>query len=98
MDGLGNCMLITPEAGPRVRWITILTDAPLMLLEPPKMKSVVTVQNVWIFARFLPSLVRPSRRMNLEKHVMMPVNVKNIFMKRRNGKFAVYVFIFAHME
>lgn len=24
-----SCMLITPEAGPRVRWITILTDAPL---------------------------------------------------------------------
>lgn len=24
-----SCMLITPETGPRVRWITILTDAPL---------------------------------------------------------------------
>jgi epoxyqueuosine reductase len=24
-----SCMLITPEAGPRVRWTTILTDAPL---------------------------------------------------------------------
>ena len=24
-----SCMLITPEAGPRVRWITVLTDAPL---------------------------------------------------------------------
>lgn len=24
-----NCLLITPEHGPRVRWITVLTDAPL---------------------------------------------------------------------
>ena len=24
-----SCMLITPEHGPRVRWITVLTDAPL---------------------------------------------------------------------
>jgi epoxyqueuosine reductase len=31
--GLGwigkSCMLITPERGPRVRWVTVLTDAPL---------------------------------------------------------------------
>lgn len=26
-----SCMLITPEAGPRVRWITVLTDAPLQV-------------------------------------------------------------------
>jgi epoxyqueuosine reductase len=24
-----SCLLITPEAGPRVRWVTVLTDAPL---------------------------------------------------------------------
>jgi epoxyqueuosine reductase len=34
MAGLGwigkNCLLITPEAGPRVRWTTILTNAPLI--------------------------------------------------------------------
>jgi epoxyqueuosine reductase len=24
-----NCMLVTPQAGPRVRWATVLTDAPL---------------------------------------------------------------------
>lgn len=33
LAGLGwigkNCMLITPEVGPRVRWVTVLTDAPL---------------------------------------------------------------------
>jgi epoxyqueuosine reductase QueG len=33
MAGLGwigkNCMLITPERGPRVRWASVLTDAPL---------------------------------------------------------------------
>lgn len=31
--GLGwigkNCLLVTPEAGPRVRWVTVLTNAPL---------------------------------------------------------------------
>ncbi len=34
MAGLGwigrNCLLITPKDGPRVRWTTILTDAPLI--------------------------------------------------------------------
>lgn len=33
LAGLGwigkSCLLVTPEAGPRVRWTTILTDAPL---------------------------------------------------------------------
>jgi epoxyqueuosine reductase QueG len=33
LAGLGwigkNCMLITPQAGPRVRWATVLTDMPL---------------------------------------------------------------------
>jgi len=33
LAGLGwigpSCLLITPEVGPRVRWVTILTDAPL---------------------------------------------------------------------
>lgn len=33
LAGLGwigkNCLLITPEHGPRVRWISVLTDAPL---------------------------------------------------------------------
>lgn len=33
LAGLGwigkNCLLVTPQAGPRVRWATILTDAPL---------------------------------------------------------------------
>lgn len=35
LAGLGwigkNCLLITPEHGPRVRWISILTDAPLQI-------------------------------------------------------------------
>ena len=33
LAGLGwigrNCLLITPDHGPRVRWVTVLTDAPL---------------------------------------------------------------------
>jgi epoxyqueuosine reductase len=33
LAGLGwigkNCLLVTPDHGPRVRWITVLTDAPL---------------------------------------------------------------------
>jgi len=37
LAGLGwigkNCLLITPERGPRVRWATILTDAPLKVTE-----------------------------------------------------------------
>jgi epoxyqueuosine reductase QueG len=38
LAGLGwigkSCLLVTPEAGPRVRWITILTDAPLETGKP----------------------------------------------------------------
>jgi epoxyqueuosine reductase QueG len=38
LAGLGwistNCMLITPEYGPRVRWATILTDAPFGIGQP----------------------------------------------------------------
>ena len=38
LSGLGwigpNCLLITPEFGPRVRWVTILTDAPLTTGKP----------------------------------------------------------------
>jgi epoxyqueuosine reductase len=37
--GLGwigkNCLLITPEHGPRVRWISVLTDAPLETVDNP---------------------------------------------------------------
>ncbi len=38
LAGLGwigkNCLLITPEVGPRVRWVTVLTDAPLSTGKP----------------------------------------------------------------
>ncbi len=38
LAGLGwigpSCLLITPEMGPRVRWVTILTDAPLETGDP----------------------------------------------------------------
>lgn len=39
LAGLGwigkSCLLITPEAGPRVRWATVLTDAPLQVAGEP---------------------------------------------------------------
>lgn len=39
LAGLGwigkNCLLITPEMGPRVRWATVLTDAPLAATGEP---------------------------------------------------------------
>ncbi len=38
LSGLGwigpSCLLITPESGPRVRWVTVLTDAPLETSAP----------------------------------------------------------------
>jgi epoxyqueuosine reductase QueG len=38
LAGLGwigkSCLLVTPEVGPRVRWATVLTDAPLEAGEP----------------------------------------------------------------
>ena len=39
LAGLGwigkSCLLITPEAGPRVRWATVMTDAPFKVTETP---------------------------------------------------------------
>jgi len=39
LAGLGwigkSCLLVTPEAGPRVRWATVLTDAPLKITGEP---------------------------------------------------------------
>ncbi len=39
LAGLGwigrSCLLITPQAGPRVRWATVLTDAPLAVTGQP---------------------------------------------------------------
>jgi epoxyqueuosine reductase len=39
LAGLGwigkSCLLITPQAGPRVRWVTVLTDAPLTVSGTP---------------------------------------------------------------
>lgn len=39
LAGLGwigkSCLLITPEAGPRVRWATVLTDAPITITGEP---------------------------------------------------------------
>lgn len=39
LAGLGwigkSCLLVTPEAGPRVRWATVLTDAPLNVTGGP---------------------------------------------------------------
>lgn len=39
LAGLGwigkNCLLVTPDHGPRVRWVSVLTDAPLDVTGPP---------------------------------------------------------------
>ena len=39
LAGLGwigkSCLLVTPDHGPRVRWVTVLTDAPLVPTGPP---------------------------------------------------------------
>jgi len=42
LAGLGwigkSCLLVTPEVGPRVRWSSILTDAPLIAGQPMKQR------------------------------------------------------------
>jgi epoxyqueuosine reductase len=43
LAGLGwigrSCLLVTPEVGPRVRWATVLTDAPLQISGEPMPQS-----------------------------------------------------------
>ena len=46
LAGLGwigkSCMLVTPEVGPRVRWATVLTDAPLRVTGEPMLERCGT--------------------------------------------------------
>ena len=48
LAGLGwigkSCLLVTPEVGPRVRWATVLTDAPLMVTGTPMDERCGTCQ------------------------------------------------------
>ncbi|MBW2057516.1 MAG: epoxyqueuosine reductase [Deltaproteobacteria bacterium] len=48
LAGLGwivkSCMLVTPEVGPRVRWATVLTDAPFELTGQPMEESCGTCE------------------------------------------------------
>lgn len=48
MAGLGwigkSCLLVTPEVGPRVRWATVLTDAPLTATGSPMEERCGTCQ------------------------------------------------------
>ncbi len=53
LAGLGwigkSCLLITPDHGPRVRWVTVLTDAPVEPTGSPSTNNVATAQNASIF-------------------------------------------------
>ena len=40
-----SCLLITPEMGPRVRWTTVLTDAPLEAAQGPSKIVVALAHN-----------------------------------------------------
>lgn len=46
LAGLGwigkSCLLVTPEAGPRIRWVTVLTDAPLQVTGEPMQEQCGT--------------------------------------------------------
>jgi epoxyqueuosine reductase len=48
LAGLGwigkSCLLVTPEVGPRVRWATVLTDAPLQVTGKPLEERCGTCQ------------------------------------------------------
>src|SRR5665647_251183 len=55
LAGLGwigkSCLLITADHGPRVRWVSILTDAPLNQRGAGLNHGAVTVLHVWISVR-----------------------------------------------
>jgi epoxyqueuosine reductase len=48
LAGLGwigkSCLLITPEVGPRIRWVSVLTDAPLTVTGEPMEERCGTCQ------------------------------------------------------
>lgn len=86
LAGLGwigrSCLLITPEFGPRIRWATILTDAPLTPGTPMKNKCdedcnfCVTICPAQVFTgrQFDPSEPREAR---------MDVNACDMHLKKR---------------
>jgi epoxyqueuosine reductase len=55
LAGLGwigkSCLLITPEHSPHVRWVTVLTDPPLIPTGTPMEQKCGDVRHVWISAR-----------------------------------------------
>ena len=59
MAGLGwigkSCLLVTPEIGPRCRWATVLTDAPLTLSGQSMDTRCGDCRNVWTPAPRRPS-------------------------------------------
>jgi len=66
LAGLGwigkSCLLVTPEVGPRVRWASILTDAPLAAGQPLPERAdepIVVAGNAWRAWR--PALLMLSR-------------------------------------
>jgi epoxyqueuosine reductase len=72
--GLGwigrSCLLITPDHGPRVRWIAVLTDAPLVPTGTP-MESRC---DVWISVRSMHLPAVHSGRMSRGRHDSMPLS------------------------
>jgi epoxyqueuosine reductase QueG len=48
LAGLGwigkSCLLITPQVGPRVRWVSVLTDAPLEVTGEPMVEQCGSCQ------------------------------------------------------
>jgi hypothetical protein len=55
LAGLGwigkSCLLVTPDHGPRVRWITVLTDAPLAPTGMPWSPGAGSARNAWTSVR-----------------------------------------------
>lgn len=79
LSGLGwigkSCLLITPDRGPRVRWGTILTDAPLKTGTPTEVKCRECTKCVeacpaqaFTGRNFVPSEPRETR-MIVERHI-----------------------------
>ena len=68
MAGLGwigkSCLLVTPENGPRCRWATVLTDAPLAQPGDRWTRAAAIAGSVWTHARRRLSPARTSARMS----------------------------------
>ncbi len=105
LAGLGwigkSCLLITPEAGPRVRWATVLTDAPLHPTGSPLAERCGECRacvEICPMAAFTGEPFREDEPREARYDAESASDTSRTWRKRRDMAYAGCVFTYAHMD